>query len=175
MNASKIPIPILGFCAYSGTGKTTLLTQLIPALTKRGIILGVIKHAHHNFDVDKEGKDSYKLRKAGAKKMLVSSSNRWVLMNENLNDTELTLDQIINRISDDGIDLILVEGFKHESFNKIELHRKAVGKDPMYPSDPYVIAFATDEEAPADCNIPVLDLNDIPSLCDFIVGYLDKR
>ena len=162
--------PILGFCAYSGTGKTTLLTALLPLLKANNIRVGVIKHAHHKFDTDQPGKDSYELRKAGAKQMLVSSDKRWVLINELFEgEQEAGLAGLVGRLDSDGLDLILVEGFKHEAFPKIELHRPELGKPPMYPHDDNVIAFATNATAPADISIPVLDLNQVENIAEFIV------
>lgn len=164
------PPPILGFCAYSGTGKTTLLTSLLPLLKARGVKVGVVKHAHHKFDTDRPGKDSYELRKAGAKQMLVSSSRRWALVTELFEDeSEAGLDELIGHLDHAGLDLILVEGFKHEPFPKIELHRPELGKPMMYREDKNVVAFATNATAPADVKIPVLDLDSPEEICNFIV------
>ncbi len=162
--------PVIGFCAYSGTGKTTLLTSLLPLLKERGIKVGIIKHAHHNFDTDQPGKDSYELRKSGARQMLTSSSKRWALITELLTEeNEATLSELLTYLHHPGLDLILVEGFKQESFEKIELHRPKLGKPPMYPQDKNIIAFATDAAAPADIKIPVLNLNSPRQICDFII------
>ena len=109
-------IPILGFAAWSGTGKTTLLRRLLPILAGRGIRVGMIKHAHHDFDVDTPGKDSYELRKAGAAQMLISSRRRWALMVERPVDREPPLDEVLLELDQELLDLILVEGFKHERF-----------------------------------------------------------
>ena len=163
-------LPVIGFCAYSGTGKTTLLTSLLPLMKERGIKVGIIKHAHHNFDTDRPGKDSYELRKSGAKQMLTSSSRRWALITELFDEeNEATLDELLGYLHLPSLDLILVEGFKRESFRKIELYRPKLGKPPMYPQDRNIIAFATDAPAPADIQIPVLDLNSPEQICDFIV------
>lgn len=162
-------IPILGFCAYSGTGKTTLLRQLIPVLNKQGLELGVIKHAHHHFDVDKPGKDSYELRKAGAQQMLVSSSRRYALIHEHMKpNAEPDLHELLALLDHSMLDLILVEGFKHEAFPKIELHRQALNKPYLYTEDKNVIALASDTSAPPQCTIPFLDLNDIEMIGSFI-------
>jgi len=162
--------PILGFCAYSGTGKPTLLTALLPLLKANNVRVGVIKHAHHKFDTDQPGKDSYELRKAGAKQMLVSSGKRWALINELFEgEQEAGLAELVGRLDSNELDLILVEGFKREAFPKIELHRPELGKPPMYPQDDNVIAFATNATAPADIGIPVLDLDQVEDIAEFIV------
>lgn len=165
--------PILGFSAYSGTGKTTLLTQIIPLLHAEGLRLAIIKHAHHEFDVDQVGKDSYKLRHAGARQMLISSSRRWALMTElSESDDELSLSQLIAQIDQANTDLILVEGFKRESFLKIELHRPSLGLPLMCTSDDSIIALASDAEisaAPKD--LPRLDLNHAAAIACFIRQY----
>lgn len=169
MNTSR---PVLGFAAFSGTGKTTLLEKLIPLLTAQNIRIGLVKHAHHAFDIDKPGKDSYRLRKAGAGQILIASSQRTALMTENAAPQEPRLDELINRLDLDSTDLVLVEGFKHVPFPKIELHRKALGKTLLYPGDPDIIAVASDH--PADCNeLPSLDINDTATIAAFIVKWLD--
>ena len=171
MNSSK---PVLGFAAFSGTGKTTLLKQLIPSLADRGIRVGVIKHAHHNFDIDQPGKDSYELRKAGARQMLVASSRRWALMTEADNGTEPRLDDLIGRLDLDNIDLVLVEGFKHVPFSRIDLHRPALGHPLLYPDDNSVIAVATD--TPVDTgSLPWLDINDAAAVTEFVLTWLNKH
>jgi len=165
------PKPVLGFAAFSGTGKTTLLEKLIPQLTEQGIRIGMIKHAHHEFDIDKPGKDSYRLRKAGARQMLFASSRRQALMTENDTLQEPRLDELITRLDLDNIDLVLVEGFKHVSFPRIELHRRELGKTLLYPEDPGIIAVASDHLA--DCGgLPALDINDTAAIAEFIVEWL---
>ena len=166
------PKPVLGFAAFSGTGKTTLLEQLIPLLTARGIRVAVVKHAHHEFDIDKPGKDSYRLRQAGARQMLIASSQRQALMTENDAPQEPRLDELITRLDLDDIDLVLVEGFKHVPFPKIELHRKELGKTLLHPEDADIIAVASDHLA--DCgDLPALDINDTAAIAAFIVTWLD--
>lgn len=167
--ATKTP-PVIGFCAYSGSGKTTLLSKLLPVLAERNIRIGIIKHAHHSFDTDRPGKDSYELRKAGAKRMLITSSRRWALIHELANDAEATLSELIATMTCPDIDLILVEGFKREKFDKIELHRKACGYKPMYPQDRNIIAFISDIEKPADIRIPMIHIDDIDTICEFIIA-----
>lgn len=163
--------PVLGFCAFSGTGKTTLLKKLIPALKAQHLRLAVIKHAHHEFDVDQPGKDSYELRKSGADQMLISSARRWVLMRELGEQPEPGLDELVSRIDHSCTDLILVEGFKRIAFSKIELHRPALGKPPMYPKDQDIIAVATDAALELRPKVPQLDLNNIHQICRFVTDY----
>jgi molybdopterin-guanine dinucleotide biosynthesis protein MobB len=166
------PKPVLGFAAFSGTGKTTLLEKLIPQLTEQGIRIAMIKHAHHEFDIDIPGKDSYRLRKAGAQQMLIASSRRMALMTENDTPQEPRLDELITRLDLDNIDLVLVEGFKHVSFPRIELHREALGKTLLHPEDPGIIAVASDHMA--DCgDLPALDLNDSAAITKFIIAWLE--
>lgn len=170
---SHLP-PTLGFCAFSGTGKTTLLTKLIPQLKQRGLKLAIIKHAHHDFDVDHEQKDSYKLRHAGATQMLISSARRWALMTElNENEEELGLQQLLERIDHQNTDLILVEGFKRESFPKIELHRPSLGHPLLCTTDSNVIAVAVDDSVTTPSTLPKLDLNSPEEICDFICKHYD--
>ena len=170
MQLDQCPTPLIGFCAFSGTGKTTLLTQLIPLLKAQGIRLAVIKHAHHNFDVDQKGKDSYKLRHAGANQMLISSSQRWALMTE-LNDdqSELKLEELLDQIDHKNIDLILVEGFKHETFSKIELHRPSLGHPLMCIEDSNIVAFATDQKQKLPEHVVCLNINEPKEIATFII------
>jgi molybdopterin-guanine dinucleotide biosynthesis protein MobB len=165
--------PVLGFAAWSGTGKTTLLVQLLPKLRGRGLRVGMIKHAHHSFEVDQPGKDSYELRKAGASPMLVVSSRRWALMADLENERDPVLQEMLDRLDQSQLDVILVEGFKHEAFPKIELHRPTVGKPLLFPDDPSVVAVATDAPLAAAAPLPVLDLNDVGAIADFVVGFCD--
>ena len=169
---SEAEVPVIGFAAFSGTGKTTLLRQLLPLLKARGLHIGVIKHSHHRFEIDKPGKDSYELRKAGADQMLISSPYRWALMVEKDAGSEPRLREELSRLDRGALDLMLVEGFKQESFPKIELYRRAVGKPAMYPQDPDIIAVATDGDLPEPTGLPVLDLNDVDAIAEFILGRL---
>ncbi|MFK8027887.1 MAG: molybdopterin-guanine dinucleotide biosynthesis protein B [Gammaproteobacteria bacterium] len=172
MNLDNCPTPLIGFCAFSGTGKTTLLTKLIPILSQRGIRLAVIKHAHHNFDVDHEGKDSYQLRHAGAAQMLISSSRRWALMTElSESQTELSLPDLVSNIDHVNIDLILVEGFKKLSFPKIELHRPSLGHPIMSLDDKNIIALATDEPCANTEQVVCLDINEPKEIATFICSH----
>lgn len=149
---NPLPIPVLGFCAYSGTGKTTLLKKLIPELNRRGLRLAVVKHAHHNFDVDIPGKDSYEMRKAGARQMLVASHVRWALMTEDPVEDAPELPHLLAQIEADKVDIVLVEGFKKLALPKVELHRAAHGKPFIHPHDEHIqaIACCDDTELPSD-------------------------
>ncbi len=159
--------PVLGFAAFSGTGKTTLLTQLIPQLKRHGLKVGLIKHAHHRFDLDQPGKDSYLLRQAGASPVMVVSSRRRAIIYEYPDQGEVRLADQLDFLVTSDLDLILVEGFKREPIPKIELHRPALGKPLLYPNDPHIIALATD--TPLSCPLPVLDLNQPQAICKFIL------
>lgn len=162
-------IPILGFSAYSGTGKTTLLRQVIPLLKARGLRIGVVKHAHHHFDLDFPGKDSYELRKSGADQTIICTATRMALITEFANPAdEPGLQQIIASLDSERIDLALVEGYKDIHFPKIELHRAELGKPYLYPNDDSVIALACDHKPLDNINIPVLDINDIEAIAQFI-------
>lgn len=157
-----------GIAGWSGSGKTTLARTLIPELVSRGIRVSTIKHAHHNFDVDQPGKDSYEHRHAGATEVLVSSANRWALMHEHRGAPEPTLWELLEKL--DPVDLVLVEGFKREGHDKLEVHRPSLGKPLLAPDDPHVVAIASDA-ALLDVRVPVLDLNDTPKLADFILRH----
>ena len=160
--------PVVGIAAYSGTGKTTLLKEIIPLLRGKGIRVGVIKHAHHSFDIDTPGKDSFELRMAGASQMLIASKQREALVVEKDVESEAQLDRLIEKLDQDSLDIILVEGFKDEAFPKVELYRQGVGKPPFYPRDADVIAIATDCELPVATNLPVLNINAAEHIVDFI-------
>lgn len=156
---------VFGFAGWSGSGKTTLLKQLIPILVDRGLKISTLKHAHHKFDVDKPGKDSYEHREAGASEVMISSGNRWALMHELRDEKEPTLEELIPHMS--PVDLLLVEGFKKEGHQKLEVYRPSLGKPMLHQDDPHIIAVATDEENHGS-NIPVIDLNDVEAIADFI-------
>ncbi len=158
-------IPILGFAAFSGTGKTTLLSKLIPLLKQSGLRIGLIKHSHHSFEIDKPGKDSYRLREAGASPVMLVSSHRRAIITEFNNIKEPKLDDQLKAFEQSELDLILVEGFKAESFPKIELHRPSLQKTLIFPTDPDIIALATDEKFTLTQSNTGLPLTKIPELC----------
>jgi len=167
--------PILGFIAPSGTGKTTLLEKLIPKLTAHQLRIGVIKSTHHHFDIDKPGKDSYRLRQAGASQTIIASHQRWALVTENpKNQTPPNLHHLVSSLDCSQIDLILVEGFKEADIPRIELHRTSVNNDTyLYPNDENIIAIATDcRELPQPTNITHIDINNIDAMTDFILQRL---
>jgi molybdopterin-guanine dinucleotide biosynthesis protein B len=163
--------PVLGFAAFSGTGKTTLLKQLIPLLAQRGVRTGVIKHAHHDFDIDKPGKDSYELRKAGARQVLAASDSRWALMTENDTVADPKLDDLIALLDPERIDLVLVEGFRQVPFSRIELHRPSLGRPLLYPDDGNIIAVAADALLDTG-DLPLLNINDATEVSEFILSWL---
>ncbi|MBV2126857.1 MAG: molybdopterin-guanine dinucleotide biosynthesis protein B [Candidatus Thiodiazotropha sp. (ex Ctena orbiculata)] len=165
------PVPLLGFAAYSGTGKTTLLRELIPLLRDAGLRLGVIKHAHHQVEVDQPGKDSYELRKAGAGRVLLATSRHWALMVDEPKEREPVLKELLTRLDCSELDLVLVEGFRHLAFPKIELHRRTLRKPLLFPADASIIAIASDNGIGEETALPQLDLNDAPAIADFICDY----
>ena len=156
---------VLGIAGWSGSGKTTLITKLIPFLAKRDIRVATLKHAHHSFDVDLPGKDSYEHRKAGACEVIVSSARRWVQMHEVGDGPEATLPELLARLS--PCDLVLVEGFKTERHPKLEVFRSVVGKTPLHPEDPRIVAIASDQDFPG-AGVPVVNINDIPGVADIV-------
>ncbi|RBM42013.1 bifunctional molybdopterin-guanine dinucleotide biosynthesis adaptor protein MobB/molybdopterin molybdotransferase MoeA [Vibrio tarriae] len=170
-NPQRPNLPLLGFAAYSGTGKTTLLEALLPKLTAAGLRIGLLKHAHHDFDVDKPGKDSYRLRKAGASQMLIASRNRHALMTETP-DAEAEFDYLLTRFDAEKLDVILVEGCKNIAFPKIELHRAEVGKPWLYPHDENIIAIAADETV--ETALPQMHINDLDAIADFVLHYVEQ-
>lgn len=170
-NPQRPNLPLLGFAAYSGTGKTTLLEALLPKLTAAGLRIGLLKHAHHDFDVDKPGKDSYRLRKAGASQMLIASRNRHALMTETP-DAEAEFDYLLTRFDAEKLDMILVEGCKNIAFPKMELHRAEVGKPWLYPHDENIIAIAADEMV--ETALPQMHINDLDAIADFVLDYVNK-
>lgn len=156
---------IFGFAGYSGSGKTTLIEKLIPLLMQRGLKVSLVKHAHHTFDVDKPGKDSYRHRHAGCGEVLVTSSRRWVLMHELRGAPEPDLSQQIKHLS--PCDLLLVEGFKHEPIPKLEVYRASVGEPLLHPHDENIVAIASDEQL--ETRLPQFDLNDPGKIADFVL------
>jgi molybdopterin-guanine dinucleotide biosynthesis protein MobB len=167
-------VPVLGFAAYSGTGKTTLLKRLLPRLIELGRRPAIVKHAHHNFDIDYPGKDSYELRKAGANQVLVGSNQRWAMVVETPTLGEAQLANFLARLELTHTDIILVEGFRDERFPKIEIQRTSLKQPLFYPHDDSVIAIATDAIANHKSSVPVIELADIECLADFIMEYCDE-
>ncbi len=162
---------MLGLAGWSGSGKTTLVCKLIPELTRRGVTVSTIKHAHHKFDIDRPGKDSYEHRAAGASQVLVSSANRWALMTELRGAPEPGLKDLIAEMA--PVDLLLVEGFKKETHRKLEIYRPSVGKPMLHPDDPAILGIASDEILPAVA-VPVIDLNDIAAVADFVLTHAES-
>ena len=158
---------VIGLAGWSGAGKTTLLEKLIPELVARGLRVSTIKHAHHNFDVDRPGKDSWVHRQAGATEVLVTSANRFALMHELRGAPEPQLDELLAKLS--PVDLVIVEGFKRGPQPKIEIWRGANAKPFLYPEDPAIRAIAADEK-PSGLSIPVVDLNDICAIADIAMA-----
>jgi molybdopterin-guanine dinucleotide biosynthesis adapter protein len=163
---------VLGIAGWSGAGKTTLLADLIPMLVARGVKVSTIKHAHHDFDIDQPGKDSYRHRQAGASEVLISSANRFALMRELRGAPEPSLEELISRLS--PVDLVLVEGFKKSAHPKIEVWRKSVGKAMLQPDDASIIAVASDAPI-ADLAVPQLDANRPAQIVDFILAWLSGK
>ena len=162
-------VPMLGFAAFSGTGKTTLLTQTIPILKHYGLRIGLIKHSHHNFQIDQPGKDSFRLRAAGATPVMLVSTHRRAIITEITPEREPRLDDQLKLFDQSGLDLILVEGFKAEQFHKIELHRPSLNKPLLYPNDPTIIAIASDEALAAPSHLTQLDINQPEMTAAFIL------
>jgi molybdopterin-guanine dinucleotide biosynthesis protein B len=159
---------IFGFAGWSGSGKTTLIEQLIPRFVQRGLTVSLIKHAHHTFDVDHPGKDSYRHRHAGAAEILVTSSRRWVLMHELRGAHEPSFDEQVKRIS--PCDLLLVEGFKFAPIPKLEVWRAETGEPLLHPNDAHIVAIASD--ARIETKLPLLNLNDVDGVSHFILKHL---
>ncbi len=155
---------IFGIAGYSGSGKTTLIEKLIPVFTARGLRVSLIKHAHHTFDVDQPGKDSWRHRHAGCAEVLITSSRRWALMHELRGTAEPTLPELVAHLSD--CDLLLIEGFKHEAIPKLEVHRAVVGEPLLFPHDSHITALASD--ATVDTALPQFSLDDIAGIVAFI-------
>ena len=170
------PLPrLLAISAYSGTGKTTLLKQVIPLLKGKGVRVGVIKHTHHDMDIDIPGKDSYELRKAGAEQTLVASSRRWALMTETPHNNEVNLYDMIGKMDAGILDIVLVEGFRHEKVPKIALFRQAAHAHAVGLLDEYVIAIATDTIINIATALPQLDINNPGNVADFIADWLQSN
>ena len=159
---------IIGIAGWSGVGKTTLLAKLIPRLTARGVRVSTVKHAHHAFDVDQPGKDSHTHRMAGATEVLVSSVNRWALVHELRGAAEPKLSDLLGKLA--PVDLVIVEGFKHGAHPKLEIYRSAVGKPPLHPDDPHIVAVASDAPVPS-ARVPVVGLDDVDAIADLMLAH----
>lgn len=159
---------IIGLAGWSGSGKTTLITRLIPRLTARSLSVSTLKHAHHGFDLDKPGKDSFMHRAAGATEVIISSSNRWAILHELRGQPEWNLPDLVAKMS--PVDLVLVEGYKRDTFPKLEIYRAANGKPLIHPEDPHVVAVASDGPLP-QARVPVVDLDDIEAIADILVRH----
>lgn len=163
---------VIGLAGWSGSGKTTLVTRVIPALVGRGLKVATVKHAHHEFDLDKPGKDSWLHREAGASEVAVASSRRWALIHELRDEAELSLVEILNKLS--PVDLVIVEGFKRHAHPKLEVYRASVGKPPLHPDDDCIVAIATDRPLP-QAPLPVLMLDDIEGIADVLLAEAMPR
>ncbi|MCB1715020.1 MAG: molybdopterin-guanine dinucleotide biosynthesis protein B [Candidatus Competibacteraceae bacterium] len=165
------PKPLIGFAAFSGTGKTTLLCQIIPLLTARGLRLGLIKHSHHAFELDRPGKDSFVLRQAGAQQVVVASRRRSAVLRQYPASARLSLAEFLGQFDTDELDLILVEGYKYYPLPKIELYRPSLGHPLLAPDDPDIIAVATDAPLAQSVAVPLLNLNQPCEIADFIMTH----
>jgi molybdopterin-guanine dinucleotide biosynthesis protein B len=159
---------IFGLAGWSGSGKTTLMTALLPELRACGVTVSTVKHAHHGFDIDQPGKDSWRHREAGAREVMVASARRWALMHELRDTPEPPLDQLIERMT--PVDLILVEGFKRHPHPKIEIRRRTLDRPLLYPNDASVVAVASDEPQPG-LSLPCLPLSDAAAIARFIIEH----
>ena len=159
---------IIGLAGWSGSGKTTLVTKLIPCLRARGIGVSTLKHAHHGFDLDTPGKDSFMHRAAGATEVIISSGKRWAMLHELRDESEWDLPHLVAKMS--PVDLVLVEGFKRDTFPKLEIHRKDNGKPLIHPDDPHIVAIASDTPLP-QAKVPVVDLDDIERIADLLIEH----
>jgi len=159
---------IIGLAGWSGSGKTTLIKKLIPRLLARGLTVSTLKHAHHGFDLDQPGKDSFFHRTAGATEVIISSAKRWAILHELREQPEWDLAALVGKMS--PVDLVLVEGFKRDAFPKLEIHRIANGKPLIHPEDPHIVAVASDSALPA-AKVPVIDLNDIEAIADLLLKH----
>lgn len=159
---------IFGVAGWSGSGKTTLVVQLLPVLVGRGLRVSTMKHAHHSFDIDRPGKDSFKHRESGATEVVVTSGERWALLHELRDAPEPPIEALIKHMT--PVDLLLIEGFKHEEHDKLEVHRMGLGKPLLCSDDSRIVAVASDGSIP-DARVPVLDLDDVSAIADFVLSH----
>src|SRR5215813_1195042 len=163
---TKGSMRIIGLAGWSGSGKTTLITKLIPRLIARGVKVSTLKHAHHGFDLDQPGKDSFFHRAAGATEVIISSARRWAILHELREEPEWDLRALVTKMS--PVDLVLVEGFKRDAFPKLEIYRAANGKSLIHPHDPHIVAIASYIALP-QAKIPIINLNDIEAIADLLL------
>jgi molybdopterin-guanine dinucleotide biosynthesis protein B len=159
---------IIGLAGWSGSGKTTLISKVLPCLLARGLRVSTLKHAHHGFDLDKPGKDSFIHRASGATEVIISSVKRWAVLHELRDEPEWNMPDLVAKMS--PVDLVLVEGFKRDNFPKLEIHRAENGKPLLHNEDPGIVAIAADTALP-DATVPVVDLNDIEAIADLLLKY----
>ncbi len=159
---------MIGLAGWSGSGKTTLITKVLPVLIRRGLKISTLKHAHHGFDLDQPGKDSFMHRAAGASEVIISSAKRWAVLHELREEPEWDMPALLKKIA--PVDLVLVEGYKRESFPKIEIYRAANGKPLLHSEDKFIVAVASDTQLP-DVTLPVIDLNDIEAVADALLKH----
>jgi molybdopterin-guanine dinucleotide biosynthesis protein B len=162
---------VIGLAGWSGAGKTTLLVKAIPLIVGRGLRVATLKHAHHAFDVDQPGKDSFLHREAGASEVIISSSRRWAQIHEIGDDAEATLGELLQKVS--AADLVIVEGFKRDVHAKIEVFRAANGREPMHGQDPRVLGVASDQPFP-DAAVPVVPLDDVAAVVDLLIASAES-
>jgi molybdopterin-guanine dinucleotide biosynthesis adapter protein len=162
-----MPMRIIGLAGWSGSGKTTLITKVIPVLVGRGVKVATVKHAHHEFDLDRPGKDSWMHREAGASEVAVVSSRRWALVHELRGEPEPPLAEILTKLS--AVDLVIVEGFKRHAHPKLEVYRAALGKPLLHPDDDCIVAIATDQPLP-QAPLPVLMLDDVEGIANVLLA-----
>jgi molybdopterin-guanine dinucleotide biosynthesis protein B len=163
---------IFGLAGWSGSGKTTLMAALLPELVSRGLTVSTVKHAHHAFDIDRPGKDSWRHRLAGAQEVMIASDRRWALMHELRDHGEPTLDELVGKLS--PVDLVLVEGYKRHPHPKIEVFRRSLGKALLHPGDPDIVAIASDEKLPGS-PVPWFSLSATGAIADFILGHAEEQ
>ncbi|WP_298942430.1 molybdopterin-guanine dinucleotide biosynthesis protein B [uncultured Psychromonas sp.] len=167
-SVTQFPVPLLGFAAFSGTGKTTLIEQLIPLLIEQGLRIALVKHSHHDIEMDKPGKDSYRLRKAGASQVVLAGTHRSICFHEHQQAHDSQLSEQLALLNTDCLDLVLVEGYRDQAFPKIELHRSVLDKPFLYPNDPDIIALVCDQYVDV-ADLPLFDFTQLKSMVSFIL------